>query len=101
MHRKSTASNGGGLKMKRLLLLLVAVGVLGAAFMASTANAAVGITKWESLTCKENADKPTTLGLGGAEPGTEESLTPPAGQCTGSTAGQLFTQAGGHPNYGI
>jgi hypothetical protein len=29
--------------MKRMLLLLVAVGVLGAAFMASTANAAVGI----------------------------------------------------------
>lgn len=87
--------------MKRLLLLLVAVGVLGAAFMASTANAAVGITKWESLTCKENTDKPTTPGLGGAEPGTEESLTPPAGQCTGSTLGQLFTQAAGHPNYGI
>jgi hypothetical protein len=87
--------------MKRLLLLLVAVGVLGAAFMASTANAAVGITKWESLTCKENTDLPATPGLGGAEPGTEESLTPPAGQCTGSTAGQLFTQAGGHPNYGI
>ena len=46
--------------MKRLLLLLVAVGVLGAAFVAPTANAAVGIQKWESLTCKENADLPAT-----------------------------------------
>ncbi len=55
--------------MKRLLLLLVAVGVLGAAFMASTANAAVGIQKWESLTCKENADMPAKFGLEGAEPG--------------------------------
>lgn len=82
-----------------MLLLLVAVGVLGAAFMASTANAAVGITKWESLTCKENADLP--LELGKPEGGIESSLLPPPGQCTGSTPEKLFTQAGAHPNYGI
>jgi hypothetical protein len=104
MHRKSTASNGGGLKMKRLLLLLVAVGVLGAAFMASTANAAVGIQKWESLTCKENADLPAPLPekFGSKEEDFPESELPPLPeQCKGSTPEKLFTQAGGHPNYGI
>jgi hypothetical protein len=98
MHRKPTASNEGGSIVKRLLLVF-AVGVLGAAFVAPAAHAAVGIQKWESLTCKENADLPTTLGV--PEPGIEASLTPPPGQCKGSTPGKLFTQAAGHPNYGI
>ena len=91
--------------MKRLLLLLVAVGVLGAAFMASTASAAVGVQRWESLTCKSNEDKPAPLpekfGEVGQEPGIEKSLLPPAGQCDNSTLEKLFTQAGGHPNFGI
>jgi hypothetical protein len=91
--------------VRRLLLLLIAVGVLGAAFMASTANAAVGISKWESLTCKENSDLPliteplTQFGV--PEVGTEATLPEPALQCKDSTAGKHFTQAGGHPNYGI
>lgn len=84
--------------MRRLLLVL-AVGVLGAVFVASTANAAVGVQRWESLTCKENADLPTTLGA--PEFGIEKTLTPPSTQCKGSTPERLFTQAGGHPNYGI
>jgi len=105
MHRKSTALVEGGMNMKRLLLLLVAVGVLGAAFMASTASAAVGVQRWESLTCKSNEDKPAPLpekfGEVGQEPGIEKSLLPPAGQCDNSTLEKLFTQAGGHPNFGI
>ncbi|HKZ12711.1 MAG TPA: hypothetical protein VJL81_02585 [Solirubrobacterales bacterium] len=83
----------------RRLMLVIAVGVLGAVFVASTANAAVGVQRWESLTCKENADLPATLGV--PEPGIEKTLTPPATQCKGSTPEKLFTQAGGHPNYGI
>src|SRR6202012_4309527 len=106
-HRKSPAFNGGGLKMKRLLLLLVAVGVLGAAFMASTANAAVGIQKWESLTCKSNEDLPEITEFEDFKKIAEtpevgyEPLAEPAGHCEGGNAESLFTQAGGHPNYGI
>lgn len=85
----------------RRLLLVVALGVLGAVFLASTANAAVGVQRWESLTCKENADLPTAFGKAGLEPGIEKSLTPPPGQCNNSTLEKQFTQAGGHPNYGI
>src|ERR1700679_2060735 len=84
--------------MRRLLLVL-AVGVLGALFVASIANAAVGVQKWESLTCKENADLPTTLGV--PEEKIESELPDPTEQCTGETSAKLFTQAGGHPNYGI
>ncbi len=72
--------------------------------MASTAHAAVGVKKWESLTCKENADLPgpgAEFGKPGAEGGTEGSLTVPPEQCKGSTPEKQFTQAGGHPNYGI
>jgi hypothetical protein len=102
MRRKPTASNGGGLIVRRLLLM-IAVGVLGGAFMASSANAAVGVQKWESLTCKENADLPAPLPakFGVPEGGTEALLPEPVGQCKGSTPEKLFTQAGGHPNYGI
>src|ERR1700733_2182087 len=88
----------------RRLLLVIAVGVLGAAFVASTANAAVGVQKWESLTCKENADLPTVeepADFGVPEVGTETTLPEPTEQCKGSTPEKLFTQAGGHPNYGI
>jgi hypothetical protein len=92
--------------MLRRLLLVVAVGVLGAMFMASGANAAVGIHKWESLTCKENADLPLVPGEPGEEKGTEGELGTPPGQCTGlnekgEVSPQLFSQAAGHPNYGI
>ncbi|MCW2980136.1 MAG: hypothetical protein JWO14_1863 [Solirubrobacterales bacterium] len=91
--------------MKRLLLLLVAVGVLGAAFMASTANAAVGIQKWESLTCKSNEDLPAITNpkedFGKPEVKYEKEMTEPAGQCRGENLESLYTQAGGHPNYGV
>jgi hypothetical protein len=89
--------------MRRLLLVL-AVGALGAVFVAPAAHAAVGVHKWESLTCKENADLPAPLPekFGSKEEVHPEAAMPtPAGQCKGSTPEKLFTQAGGHPNYGI
>src|SRR6185437_15853030 len=103
MHRASSASNGGGFKVRRLLLLVIAVGALGALFVASTANAAVGVQRWESLTCNANEDKPAPLPeqIGKPEPGIEQSLKAPAGQCTGATPEKLFTQAAGHPTFGI
>src|ERR1700709_219145 len=97
MARKPTAMNGERMIFRRLLLA-VAIGVLGAVFVASTANAAIGIQKWESLTCKENTDLPTALGT--PEGGYETTFTDP-GQCVESTPEKLFTQAAGHPNYGI
>jgi hypothetical protein len=91
--------------VRRLLLLVIAVGALGALFVASTANAAVGVQKWESLTCKSNEDVPAPLPekFGAQEKLPESAMlaTTPAGQCKGSSAGTLYTQAGGHPLYGI
>jgi hypothetical protein len=98
MRRKSTASNQGGSIVKRLVLVF-ALGLLAAAFVAPAAHAGVGVQKWESLTCKENADLPAAPG--GVELGKESTLPTPTGQCKGSTPEKLFTQAGGHPNYGI
>jgi len=73
--------------VRRLLLLVIAIGALGALFVASTANAAVGVQRWESLTCSENEDLPAPLPeeFGEPELGTEESLeealaNPPPGQ---------------------
>jgi hypothetical protein len=86
------------------LLLVIAVGALGALFVASTANAAVGVQKWESLTCSSNEDFPAPLPekFGAkTEIGTESTLPVPPGQCKGSAPGTLFTQAGGHPVYGV
>lgn len=93
-------------------MLAITVGALGALFVASTANAAVGVQRWESLTCKSNEDLPPVKvivegtevkveGLGEPEGGIEQSLKPAAGQCKGESPGTLYTQAGGHPLYGI
>ena len=79
--------------VKRLLLVLV-VGILGAAVVAPAAHAAFGIEKWESLTCSENANTPVTFGV-------PEANAPQPGQCTGETSAKLFTQAGGHPTFGV
>lgn len=89
--------------MFRRLSLVVAIAALGSVFIAPAAHAAVGIQKWESLTCNENADLPAPLPaeFGIPEEGTEGTLPEPAEQCTGETSEKLFTQAGGHPNYGI
>jgi hypothetical protein len=97
--------------VRRLLLLAIAVGALGALFVASSANAAVGVQKWESLTCKSNEDLPVVGpeggGFGKQELGTAEAATSPPrldpapGQCKGSSPETLYTQAGGHPTFGI
>ncbi|HEY1355835.1 MAG TPA: hypothetical protein VGF09_05930 [Solirubrobacterales bacterium] len=60
---------------------------------ASPAHAAFGIKNWEALTCKENVDEPAGPGL--------PPLPPAAGQCTKDTESQWYTQASGHPNFGI
>jgi hypothetical protein len=84
--------------LKRLLLVLV-VGALGAAVIAPAAHAAFGIQKWESITCKENEDTPA---IGAKLIGEPFPPAPPAGQCKGATTPEkLFTQAAGHPNFGI
>ena len=84
--------------MTRRLSIVVAVMVLGAVFAAPSAHAAFGIEKWESLTCKENSDTPE---VGEAPIVGEPPLAKDPEQCTGGTASKFFTQAAGHPNFGI
>ena len=74
-----------------LLVLLSAFVVL--AVGASPAHAAFGINKWEALTCKENEDIAAAPGL--------PPLPQSPGQCTKETNSKWFTQASGHPNWGI
>jgi hypothetical protein len=80
--------------MVRRFLLLAAVIGLGAAFVAPAAHAAFGIEKWESLTCTTNVD---TLPPNGT---VEIPIAAQPGQCR-ETSPDLFTQAAGHPNFGI
>jgi hypothetical protein len=83
--------------VKRLMLVLV-VGVLGAAVVAPAAHAAFGIAKWESITCKENVDTPALGAKLVGAPFPAQS----GEQCKGATTPEkLFTQAAGHPNFAI
>ncbi|HZK15542.1 MAG TPA: hypothetical protein VFC52_03010, partial [Solirubrobacterales bacterium] len=78
------------------LLVLVAA-FLVFAFGASPAKAAFGIADWQALTCTENEDSPAVFGekdIGFPPP-------PAAEQCTKDTPGKWFTQAAGHPDFGI
>jgi hypothetical protein len=85
--------------VRRLTILFVMAG-LGSLLMATGAQAApITITKWESITCKEDNELPVTPGV--PEPGYEATLTPPPGQCTDATPEKFYTQAAGHPNFGI
>jgi hypothetical protein len=81
--------------MLRRLIVLVGVMALGALFVAPNASAAFGIEKWESITCKENVNTPAPTGVPEFPP------TPQTLQCTGETPEKLFTQAAGHPNFGV
>jgi hypothetical protein len=63
------------------LLVLVIAGIAGVS--APAARAAFGVSRFESLTCTENAPE-------GAPK-----------ECSAGTPAQFFTQAGGHPNFGI
>jgi hypothetical protein len=71
---------------------------VSALFVAPAAYGAFGIEKWESLTCKENSDTPK---VGEAPIVGEPPLTKDPEQCTGATEPKFFTQAAGHPNFGI
>ncbi|HEX6688571.1 MAG TPA: hypothetical protein VF085_07900 [Solirubrobacterales bacterium] len=82
-------------------LLVVTAAFLVFALGVSAAHAAISVKKWEALTCKENADLPTTLGPAGTEVGYESTLVTPPEQCVTSTSAKQFTQAGGHPKNGI
>jgi len=78
------------------LLVLVAA-FLVFAFGASPAKAAFGIADWQAVTCTENEDSPAVFGekdIGFPPP-------PAAEQCTKDTPGKWFTQAAGHPDFGI
>ena len=84
--------------VRRSVIFLGAV-ALAVLLVAPVAHAAFGIEKWQSITCSENVDTPATLI-------TEKIVGPPPlpqdlGQCTESTTGKFFTQAAGHPNFGI
>jgi hypothetical protein len=90
--------------MIRRLAILSAVMALGAAILAPASQGAIAITKWQALTCKENKDIPTTLGEPGTEVGYETAapkLPTPPEQCTSATNAKWFTQAAGHPKWGI
>lgn len=85
---------------RSLALLLICLGVLAVLPVMAQALP-IGIDEWESITCKENADLPVVPGEPGTEVGTEATLPTPPEQCKGSTSEKLFTQAAGHPNFGI
>jgi hypothetical protein len=65
---------------------------------ASPAKAAFGIAEWEAITCKANADTPA---LGGAPVVGPPPLPQSPGQCTKDTPELWYTQAAGHPPFGI
>jgi hypothetical protein len=81
-----------------LSLVTLVAAFLVLAFGASSAHAAFGIEKWESLTCKENVDTPS---LGGPPVVGLPPLPQSGEQCTQATPSKWFTQVGGHPNFGV
>ncbi|MFL5873541.1 MAG: hypothetical protein ACJ75T_08725 [Solirubrobacterales bacterium] len=83
---------------RSLALLLMVLGVL-AVWPVMAQAAPITITKWESITCKTNEDLPVAPGV--PEPGYESTLPAPPNQCTDTDTSDLYTQAAGHPNFGI
>jgi hypothetical protein len=84
--------------MARRFLLAVVVLCLGAVFVAPAAQGAFGIAEWEAETCKENVDTPNVGDppIAGLPP-----LAKSPEQCTKATPEKWFTQAAGHPDFGI
>ncbi|HET9163184.1 MAG TPA: hypothetical protein VFN89_07055 [Solirubrobacterales bacterium] len=80
-------------------LLVLTAAFLVLALGASSAQAEFGIASWEAVTCKENVDTPTAIGPPG-EPGFFPIPEDPE-QCNDGTEGKWFTQAAGHPPFGI
>ena len=71
------------MRFTRLAACIWIVGALACAMTMSSAPAAsasFGVTKWEAGTCKENSE---------------------AAPCNAETTSKYYTQAAGHPNYGI
>ncbi|HET7445063.1 MAG TPA: hypothetical protein VFJ57_10430 [Solirubrobacterales bacterium] len=92
--------------MVRRSVVLLGIVVLGVLAFAAGAQGAISTQKWESVTCKENVDLPGPLpekfGEAGKEVGFEFAAPLAASaQCLGSTGEKHFTQAAGHPNFGI
>jgi hypothetical protein len=88
------------------LVILSALMCFGAALVASSTQASVVVPKWESVTCEKNADLPAPLPekFGTKEFGYQTQapkLTTPPEQCNKETVAKWFTQAAGHPNFGI
>jgi hypothetical protein len=77
--------------MLRRLTIAVAITVLGAVFAAPAAQAEFGIARWEAVTCKTDASAP---GLGNWAANGAPCLD-------SSPTSQFYTQAAGHPNFGI
>jgi hypothetical protein len=68
------------MRLKTRIWLVGVLVCVAAALAAPTALGAFGLTKWEAGTCTENSE---------------------AAPCTAETPGKYYTQAAGHPNYGI
>jgi hypothetical protein len=81
-------------------LLALTAAFLVLAVGASSAQAEFGIAEWEAITCKENSDTPLVPGEAGALAGFFP-LPEDLNQCNKNTPGKWYTQAAGHPNFGI
>ena len=66
----------------RMALLALTVGAI-IGISAPVAGASFGVSTFQALSCKENAPEGE------------------AGECNAGTPSQFFTQAGGHPDFGI
>jgi len=84
-------------KVGFVCLLTLVAALLVLPFGAAPAHAAFGVEEWQALTCVENEDTPAEFGE------KEVGFPPPpaGGQCTKATPLKWFTQAAGHPNFGI
>jgi hypothetical protein len=82
-----------------LLALTAAFFVL--AVGASSAQAEFGIAEWEAITCKENVDTPAEFGPPPAALTGLFPLPEDPGQCNKNTPDKWYTQAAGHPPFGI
>lgn len=85
-------------KARPLGLLVLAASLFVLVLGASNARAEFGIAEWEAVTCSSTVETPalggTLLGL----PPAEETSPP---RCTKESPTLWFTQATGHPNFGI
>jgi hypothetical protein len=88
-------------KRSPLGLLVLAAAFLVFAFGASPAKAEFGIAEWEALTCKENVDTPANFGPPPAALTGIFPLPEDPGQCNRFTPDKWYTQAAGHPPFGI